>query len=58
MEAAGHAGDGTAYLIEEEGIFLVGDYLMASQHPRLINAAATFRDREVDGNLPWVMDMA
>ncbi len=152
VEATGHAGDGTAYLIEEEGIFLVGDYLMASQHPmvwwslrhalrtterllktmestdlqwvvpghgpaltaaqakaiaeedivyldkveraandaqrlgytkrewhlavesvpvprpcapdiemlcpRLLNAAATFRDRKVDGNLPWVMDMA
>jgi glyoxylase-like metal-dependent hydrolase (beta-lactamase superfamily II) len=152
FEAAGHAGDGTAYLIEEEGIFLVGDYLMASQHPivwwslkeayrtterllgairkfdfewvvpghgpvltradaeiiaqqdltylaevdraadeaqrlnytkrewhlavesvavprpcapdvemlcpRLLNAAATFRDRGVDANLPWIMDMA
>lgn len=152
FEAAGHAGDGLAYLIEEEGIFLVGDYLMASQHPmvwwslnaalktterllavmessdlkwvvpghgpilspseaikiakedivylekvnsvadeakrngyskrewhlavervpvprpcapdiemlcpRLLNAAATFRDRDVNGNLPWVMDMA
>ncbi len=152
IEAAGHAGDGTAYLIEEEGIFLVGDYLMSSQHPmawwslrhalrtterllrviettdmewivpghgpalspaqarevaeqdiayldrvdrvadeaqrlgytkrewhlavesvpvprpcapdiemlcpRLLNASATFRDRETDGNLPWIMDMA
>lgn len=35
VEAAGHAGDGTAYLIEEEGVFLVGDYLMASQHPMI-----------------------
>ncbi|MFO0997449.1 MAG: MBL fold metallo-hydrolase [Alphaproteobacteria bacterium] len=33
VEAAGHAGDGMAYVIEEEGVFLVGDYLMASQHP-------------------------
>lgn len=33
VEAAGHAGDGMAYLIEEESLFLVGDYLMASQHP-------------------------
>lgn len=152
VEAKGHSGDGTAYLIEEEGLFLVGDYLMASQHPmawwsvrearltterllntigrfdlshvvpghgpiltpaeavrigeedmvyltaveraadeamrlkyskrewhlavesvpvprpcapdiemlcpRLINVASTFRDRGLDGNLPWVMDMA
>lgn len=33
VEAAGHAVDGLAYVIEEEGLFLVGDYLMASQHP-------------------------
>jgi hypothetical protein len=26
--------------------------------PRLLNAAATFRDRGVDANLPWIMDMA
>lgn len=152
IEAAGHAGDGMAYVIEEDGVFLVGDYLMASQHPmiwwsikhgretterllqaiethdlqwivpghgpaltpreaskigeedlqylraieevavvaknerwskrewhlaiesvpaprpcapdiemlcpRLINAASAFRDQDVNGNLPWVMDMA
>ena len=33
VETAGHAVDGLAYVIEEEGLFLVGDYLMASQHP-------------------------
>ena len=35
VEAAGHAGDGMAYLVEEESLFLVGDYLMASQHPMI-----------------------
>ena len=33
VETAGHAVDGLAYVIEEEGLFLVGDYLMAYQHP-------------------------
>jgi glyoxylase-like metal-dependent hydrolase (beta-lactamase superfamily II) len=152
IEARGHAVDGLGYVIEEEGIFAVGDYLMLSQHPmvwwslsearrsterlleaidrfdlrlvvpghgpllsveearsvgaedlayfeavdraaddalrsgvsprewhvavesvrvprpappdieilcpRLLNAAATFRDRNVDGRLPWLIDMA
>lgn len=152
VAARGHAIDGLGYVIEEEGLFAVGDYLMRSQHPmvwwsltearktterllgaidrfdlrwvvpghgpilapdearevgeadlryleevervadaakaagvttrewhlavesvpvprpcapdiemlcpRMLNAAATFRDREVDGRLPWKMDMA
>lgn len=152
VEAKGHAIDGLGYVVEEEGVFAVGDYLMRSQHPmvwwsfrearrtterlletldrfdlrwvvpghgpllsvaearvvgaedlaymeavervadeaqregvsprdwhlavesvptprpaapdiemlcpRLLNAAATFRDRDVDGQLPWHMDMA
>jgi hydroxyacylglutathione hydrolase len=152
VAARGHAIDGLGFVIEEEGLFAVGDYLMASQHPmvwwsltearksterlltaidrfdlrwvvpghgpiltpgdarevgeadlryleeveqvadaahaagvskrewhlaveavtvprpcapdiemlcpRLLNAAATFRDRDVDGRLPWKIDMA
>jgi glyoxylase-like metal-dependent hydrolase (beta-lactamase superfamily II) len=152
VAARGHAIDGLGYVVEEEGLFAVGDYLMRSQHPmvwwsltearrsterllqtidrfdlrwvvpghgpilspdearqvgsedlkyleevervaddaqrvgvsprewhlavesvpvprpcapdiemlcpRLLNAAATFRDRGVDGRLPWRMDMA
>jgi glyoxylase-like metal-dependent hydrolase (beta-lactamase superfamily II) len=33
VEARGHAVDGLGYVIEEEGLFAVGDYLMSSQHP-------------------------
>lgn len=152
VQARGHAIDGLGYVVEEEGLFAVGDYLMRSQHPmvwwsfrearrtterllatldrfdlrwivpghgpllsvqeartvgaedlaymeavervadeaqregvsprewhlavesvpvprpaapdiemlcpRLLNAAATFRDRDADGRLPWRMDMA
>ena len=33
VEARGHAVDGLGYVIEEEGLFAVGDYLMRSQYP-------------------------
>ena len=33
VEAAGHAVDGLGYVVEEEGLFAVGDYLMKSQMP-------------------------
>jgi glyoxylase-like metal-dependent hydrolase (beta-lactamase superfamily II) len=152
VEAKGHAIDGLGWVLLQEGLFAVGDYLMASQHPmvwwsfsearqsterllgaldrfdlrwvvpghgpilsvedahrigaedlaymeevervadeaqrdkvtprewhlavesvpvprpaapdiemlcpKLLNVAATFRDRGADGRLPWVMDMA
>jgi glyoxylase-like metal-dependent hydrolase (beta-lactamase superfamily II) len=69
VEAAGHAGDGMAYFIEEESLFLVGDYLMASQHPmvwwslrearrttdRLLEAIEKFSiDRVIPGHGPWL----
>ncbi|MCX7354987.1 MAG: MBL fold metallo-hydrolase [Alphaproteobacteria bacterium] len=69
LEAAGHAGDGMAYLIEEESLFLVGDYLMASQHPmvwwslhearrtteRLLETIERYRvERIVPGHGPWL----
>jgi len=69
VEAAGHAGDGMAYLIEEESLFLVGDYLMASQHPmvwwslrearrtteRLMETIERHRvERIVPGHGPWL----
>lgn len=69
VEAAGHAGDGMAYFIEEESLFLVGDYLMASQHPmvwwslrearrttdRLLEAIEKYSiDRVIPGHGPWL----
>ena len=69
VEAAGHAGDGMAYLVEEESLFLVGDYLMASQHPmiwwslrearrtteRLLETIEKHRvERIVPGHGPWL----
>jgi glyoxylase-like metal-dependent hydrolase (beta-lactamase superfamily II) len=33
VEARGHAVDGLGYVIEDEGLFAVGDYLMQSQYP-------------------------
>jgi glyoxylase-like metal-dependent hydrolase (beta-lactamase superfamily II) len=33
VEARGHAIDGLGYVLREEGLFAVGDYLMRSQYP-------------------------
>ena len=33
VEARGHAVDGLGYVLREEGIFVVGDYLLSAMYP-------------------------
>lgn len=47
FDTPGHAlykGDGIAYLIEEEGVFMVGDYLSDNHHPMIWHSINEARD--------------
>ena len=43
LEAAGHAPDGTAWLVIEEGLLLPGDYLSAVSPPLVLGSVSRFR---------------
>lgn len=43
IEAEGHAADGTAWLLVDEGVLLPGDYLSAVSPPLVLGSVAGFR---------------